>query len=328
MGMLIGGKWSPEDQIIHNGKYLRPSSVFANDIAEQIIENITAHPRRYLLIGSNSCQWSHRTIIIRQQKGLSRYIPLHIAHGPRTEGYAIDGGNLWQVPGTNKSIRHLHQLYSLSHHNYTGRSTVPVLWDSHALKIVSNESSMIMRAFDAVHIPHLKQKKKVETLYPDFLEKEMNSLDEQIYHGLSNGVYKAGFAQTQEAYDQAVVLVFETLEMLEDRLAENRYLLGSKITASDWKLFTTLLRFDLVYHPLHRCMKHRLIDYPNLWDYTRELYQIEGVSDTIDFKAICQASFANDTENNKYDIIPISPEINWDSPHNRNNLSTIRPATQ
>lgn len=326
MGMLINGIWSNEDRIISNGNYIRQTSAFSHEVPDETINNIIFQPDRYLLIGSNSCQWSHRTMLFRELKGLSDCLPLHIAHGPRLEGYAINGGKPWTVPGTTEEIVHLHQLYSIADADFTGRSTVPVLWDSYDLKIISNESTQIMKALDKAGdiAGSITQGdtdnttgEPIVTFYPPDLTEEMSYIDDEIYHGLSNGVYKAGFAQTQEAYDHAVQQVFQTLDALEDRLTNNRYLMGSTITASDWKLFTTLIRFDLVYYILHRCSKKRIVDYPNLWGYARDLYAMKGVSNSIDFEIIRMASFQNDTESNPFNIIPIATEINWNSPHNR-----------
>ncbi|MFD2206561.1 glutathione S-transferase C-terminal domain-containing protein [Kiloniella antarctica] len=325
MGMLINGKWSDEDRIIVNDSYVRQTSVFSQTISDETINKIIEFPDRYVLIGSNSCQWSHRVMICRELKGLNEYIPLHIAHGPRNQGYAVNGGAHWRVPGSTINIRHLHQLYSHSDVTFTGRSTVPILWDSFDQKVISNESAQIMKAFDKagdqINERTISATKTSVTLYPPNLKESMSLLDDNIYNGLSNGVYKAGFAQSQEAYNQAVIQVFNTLDDLEARLSKTRYLFGSSITASDLKLFTTLLRFDLVYYTLHRCSKKRIVDYPNLWGYARDLYAQERISFTVDFETILQTSFQNDTVNNPYNITPISPEMNWELPHNRAHLN-------
>ncbi|WP_085900535.1 glutathione S-transferase C-terminal domain-containing protein [Kiloniella majae] len=316
MGMLYKGQWTDKDDIIHDGAYIRPTSKYNGEIPVHVIDNIATSPGRYWLIGSNSCQWSQRPMLMRRLKKLDDLIPLHIAHGPRLEGYAINGGKTWKVPGSNHSIIHLHQLYTLSNPNYTGRSTVPVLWDSQTQQIISNESSQIMLALDKVQT----EEQLPLTYYPPTLNEEMSDIDGLIYSGLSNGVYKAGFAQSQNAYDQAVSLVFDTLDSLEQRLREKRYLFGTKQTASDWKLFTTLLRFDLVYYTLHRCLKKRLVDYPNLWAYTRDLYQTKSIAGTVDIPTIVAASFQNDTGNNPHNIIPVTPDLDWEAPHNRDIL--------
>ncbi|WP_120498902.1 glutathione S-transferase C-terminal domain-containing protein [Kiloniella sp. EL199] len=318
MGMLYKGEWTDKDDIIHDGAYIRPDSKYNNKIPTDIIENMANSLGRYWLIGSNSCQWSQRPMLMRHLKKLDNHIPLHIAHGPRLEGYAINGGKTWNIPGSNHTIRHLHQLYTLSNSNYTGRSTVPVLWDSHTQQIISNESSQIMLALDKAQT----RGQLPLTYYPPSLNEEMPDMDSWIYNGLSNGVYKAGFAQNQKAYNQAVALVFNTLDRLEQILSERRFLFGNRQTASDWKLFTTLLRFDLVYYTLHRCTKRRLADYPNLWAYTRDLYQTPSIAGTIDISTIVAASFQNDTANNPHNIIPVMPDLDWESPHNRDTLAS------
>ncbi|KLN58973.1 hypothetical protein WH96_19945 [Kiloniella spongiae] len=320
MGMLYKGEWTDQDDIIHNGAYIRPDSKYNGEIAKDVIENIATFPGRYWLIGSNSCQWSQRPMLMRRLKKLDNLIPLHIAHGPRLEGYAINGGATWDIPGSQFAICHLHQLYTLSDPDYTGRSTVPVLWDSLSQQIISNESSQIMHALDKVET----EDQHPLTYYPPSLSKEMSLTDSWIYSGLSNGVYKAGFAQSQNAYNQAVALVFHTLDRLEQILTEKRFLFGPDQTASDWKLFTTLLRFDLVYYTLHRCIKRRLVDYPNLWAYTRDLYQTRSISGIVDIPTIVAASYQNDTTNNPHNIIPIMPDLDWETPHERDTLKANR----
>ena len=316
MGMLHKGQWTDKDDIIHDGAYIRPESKYNGEIPTDVINNIATSPGRYWLIGSNSCQWSQRPMLMRHLKKLDKHIPLHIAHGPRQEGYAINGGSEWQIPGSNQTIHHLHQLYTSSDRTYTGRSTVPVLWDCQTQQIISNESSQIMLALDKVETEGQRRL----TYYPSALIEEMLATESWIYNGLSNGVYKAGFAQSQHAYNQAVELVFDTLDRLELILTKKRFLFGNNQTASDWKLFTTLIRFDLVYYTLHRCTKKRLIDYPNLWAYTRDLYQTQLIESAVNFPTIVAASFQNDTSNNPFNIIPVMPDLDWKEPHGRDDL--------
>ncbi|WP_020592253.1 glutathione S-transferase family protein [Kiloniella laminariae] len=328
MGMLVEGLWQEEEQIIQSGVFVRPASIFAQEIPPEVIQGLIREPGRYHLIASGSCQWSHRTVILRQLMKLKDHIPLYLAHGPRLQGYAIDGGADWTVPGSHKlpaspdgiRIKHLHQLYSHSKPDYSGRVTVPLLWDSWQQKIISNESAMIIRAFDATSaFPNPAGTEY--SFFPAKLEPEMKVLDQRIYDRLGNGVYRAGFAQTQEAYDKAIDEVFSELDKLESHLGKNRFLFGEIITASDWKLFTTLVRFDAVYHHLHRCTKYRLIDYPSLWAYTRDLYSWPGIADTVDFSVIREASYKNDTSHNPSGILPIAPVAGWLAPHNRGELS-------
>ncbi|MCZ4282880.1 glutathione S-transferase C-terminal domain-containing protein [Kiloniella laminariae] len=329
MGMLVKGLWQEEDQIIQSGVFVRPASIYAQEIPTEVIQGLIREPGRYHLIASGSCQWSHRAVILRHLMKLQDYIPLHLAHGPRLEGYAINGGADWQIPGSQKiplsrdgiRIKHLHQLYSHSVPDYTGRVTVPLLWDSWQQKIISNESAMIMQAFDATSA-FLIPAGVDYSFFPAKLESEMKELDQRIYHRLGNGVYRAGFAQSQEAYDVAIDDVFSELDELENHLRENRFLFGDIITASDWKLFTTLVRFDSVYYHLHRCTKQRLIDYPSLWSYSRELYSWPVIFSSVDFSMIRDASYKNDTSHNPTGIIPVAPAADWLAPHNREKLSS------
>lgn len=317
MGMVIGGRWTEEDRVVEAGAYVRQKSVYDNNLTPADIAALGAEPGRFYLIASHSCQWSHRTLIARQIKGLADAIPVHIAHGPRVEGYAANGGAEWIVPGTDERVIHLHQIYTLSDAAYTGRSTVPILWDSKGQRIVSNESAAIMRGLDAVR---LEGRQFDFTLLPETLRVEIDAINAQVYDGLANGVYRAGFAERQDAYDEAVVQVFDTLDDLEARLSKQRYLLGSVITEADWRLFPTLVRFDAIYHVLHRCCKRRLIDYPHLWGYARDLYAWRGVAETVDFDVAREASYKNDTSTNPYGIVGIAPDADWQASHGREAL--------
>ncbi len=323
MGMLIEGRWSEEDRIHSAGAFVRPASVFDQEPRPEMIEGLGGEPGRYVLIASLSCPWSQRALILRQLKGLASTVPIHIAHGPRAEGYSANGGAPWIVPGSAVAILHLHQLYTLSHPAYSGRSTVPILWDSLDRRIVSNESAVIMRAFDAVQVDPLAPDL---TFLPDRLRHEIEELNAQIHAGLNNGVYRAGFAETQAAYESAVQEVFATLDSLERRLSRQRYLLDTTITDADWRLFPTLVRFDAVYYLLHKCCRRRLVDYPALWAYARDLYAWRGVADTVDFQVMREASFANDTSSNANGIVAVAPDVDWHAPHGRQRLGPARAA--
>ncbi|MGH8496129.1 MAG: glutathione S-transferase C-terminal domain-containing protein [Gammaproteobacteria bacterium] len=318
--MLQAGRWKDEDQVVERGAFVRQPSVYRGTIGSDIIEAIAAEPRRFWLIASASCPWSHRTLLVRSLKGLSRSIPVHIAHGPRVEGYAVDGGARWAVPGTAQTIVHLHELYALGDSSYTGRSTVPVLWDSKRRRIVSNESAAIMRAFDAVRAPDAGLD---FTLVPDRLSSRIDALNAGIYDGLSNAVYRAGFAQAQDAYDAAVQRVFATLDDLEKRLSSRRYLLGETITEADWRLFPTLFRFDAIYYVLHRCTQDRLVDFPQLWPYARDLYAWRGIADVVSLEAMRVAGYASDA-GNPHGIVAVAPRADWRAPHGRDALGPAR----
>jgi len=317
MGMVIDGTWTDEDRFVERGIFVREPSVFGSEVPHDLIDAMSAEPGRFHLIASLSCPWSHRALIVRALKRLEAFVPVQLAHGLRVQGYAINGSVPWTVPGTGEAIRHLHELYTLSDPAYTGRSTVPVLWDSTSKRIVSNSSLGIMRAFDAVATidghPDF-------TLRPEALAEEIDMLGARIYDQLSNGVYRAGFAEQQRAYDTAVHGVFTMLDELEMRLTGQRHLFGPAVTEVDWQLLPTLLRFDAIYHVLHKCCRRRLIDYPSLWAYGRDLYQWNGVSGTVDFAAMRAGSYENDTTGNPHRIVAVCPDADWTAPHNRTAL--------
>jgi glutathionyl-hydroquinone reductase len=317
MGMLIDGRWTDEDRYIASSAFVRPPSVYDQDLPSDVITALASEPGRFHLIASLSCPWSHRTLIVRQLKGLGAAVPLNVAGGPRVQGYAVNGGEPWPVPGTVKTILHVHQLYTLSDRAYTGRTSVPVLWDSQTRRIGSNESAKIMRAFDAVRLPGSCRD---FTLVPDRLRDEIEALNVRLHQNLSNAVYRAGFAQSQKPYDEAVAQVFLMLDELEKRLSVSRYLFGSMITETDWRLFPTLVRFDAVYHVLFRCARRRLVDYANLWAYARDLYAWRGMAETVDFTVIREGSYQNDRTTNPFGIVAVEPDFDWKAPHRREPL--------
>jgi glutathionyl-hydroquinone reductase len=322
MGMLIDGTWTDEDRVIQSGAFVRAPSRFADDIPAEVIDAIAREPGRCHLIGSMSCPWSQRAMLVRALKGLERHVPLKIAGGPRVQGYALDGGRPWRPPGTTRDIVHLHELYALAEPGYTGRVTVPVLWDSREQVIVSNESAKIMRALDAVRAPGLTP----FTLTPMDRIAEIDRLNIEIAQGLSEAAYRAGFAEAQAPYDAAVAEVFHRLDALEARLADRRYLLGAEISEADWRLFPSLVRFDAVYHVLFRCSRRRLIDYPNLWAYARDLFQWRGVAATVDFDEIRAGSYQNDRTTNPHGLVAIAPDADWFEPHGRDRLGPAQVA--
>lgn len=313
MAMLIDGRWCDQDNHIQDGAYVRPPAVYDQDIAADVVAGLRSEPGRYHLIASMSCPWSQRTLLARTLKGLQGTVPVQIAGGKRVQGYPVNGGSPWAVPGADRAIVNLHELYTLGDPGFTGRVTVPVLWDSVEQRIVSNESSRIMRAFDAAPGP------SAVTLVPEAMRAEIDDLNTWLHEGLSNAVYRAGFARKQAAYDEAVAEVFATLDQLETRLAGQRYLLGPVATEVDWRLFPTLVRFDAVYHGLFKCSLRRLIDYPNLWAYARDLYAWPGAAETVEFDLIRRASYAADADN-LYGIVAVAPAADWTAPHGREAL--------
>ncbi|MEM7025946.1 MAG: glutathione S-transferase C-terminal domain-containing protein [Pseudomonadota bacterium] len=318
MGMLVDGRWRDEDRQIEDGAFVRAASRYSEDLVEDIAGALALEPGRYHLVASLSCPWSHRTLIVRALNGLAAKVPLQIAGGQRVEGYPIDHGRNWRVPGTEQSILHVHQLYSLSDPSYTGRASVPILWDAQQLRIVRNDSAAIMRAFDAARCHGADD----FTLVPAELRDAIDTVSACIYRNLSNAVYRAGLAERQDAYDEAVDSVFRTLDRLEDRLSSRRYLFDV-ITEADWRLFTTLARFDAVYATHFRCTRRRLTDYPNLWGYARDLYGWRGIAETVDIGAILDGYYRNDGSN-PYGIVAAPPDVDWRAAHGRAELGDAR----
>ncbi|MGH8162498.1 MAG: glutathione S-transferase C-terminal domain-containing protein [Gammaproteobacteria bacterium] len=296
-----------------NGRFIRTKGAFSDELGTDVIEGLRRQPGRFCLIASRSCPWSHRTLIVRALKGLEKYVPLQVAGGPRVEGYAVNGGNPWLVPGTGLRIRHLHELYALNDPRYSGRATVPLLWDSRECRIVGNESSAIMRAFDRADAADVD----AFTLTPPELRSEIATLNERLYENLFDAVYRAGFARHQAIYEEELERVFEVLEGLERCLVHRRYLFGTTVTDADWRLFPTLVRFDAVYYLHFKCARRRLVDFPNLWAYARDLYAWRDVTDTVDFTAIREGYYGNDLDINPFGIVAVQPATDWTAPHGR-----------
>lgn len=312
MGMVVNGVWDADaDNCIVKGSYRRANSTFGEAIPDEAIRDIEVAARRHVLIASLSCPWSHRVLLVRAIKSIEHLIPLHIAGGPRTEGYGLLPDGPLRLDGAPP--RHVHQLYTHAVPAYTGRVTVPLIWDSADGVVVSNDSSEMMRGLDRI-------KGSGFTLVPPHLTEEIDTLNESIHSGLANAVYRAGLAQSQSAYDAAVADVFDTLEILERRLSKARFLHGSGLTETDLRLFATLVRFDAVYATHFRCTRYRLTDYPNLWAYARDLYLWPGVSQTVDFTAILEGYYLNDGSHNPHGIVAARPNADWSAPSNRSRL--------
>jgi putative glutathione S-transferase len=313
MGMLINGTWCDEDRIWQDGAYRRAPSRFQGATTPDIVAALGETPERFCLIASDSCPWSHRVRLVLAIKGDDR-LPVHLAHGPRLQGYAIAGGAPWRIPGTTETIHHLHQLYSHGDPCHTGRVTVPVLWDAQERRIVSNESADVVAALDAA-IGDV-------TLAPPDLAEAMARLDGWLYDSLANGVYRAGFARSQAAFDAAARGVFDALDWLNGHLRRSRCLHGTILTLSDLRLLPTLVRFDLVYHFQFGCSRRRLRDLDALWAYARDLYAAPRVRRTVDFPTIVQASYHNDGGRTP-PLVPALPDIPWDAPHDRDALGPL-----
>ncbi len=317
MGMIIDGKWQDQDQFIQKGEFVRAMSTY-NSVPDQVVINeISNGSGRYMLIASNSCPWSHRTLLVRAIKNLQNLLPLHMAGGQRLQGYGlIQTGPL--KASLEPLPKHVHQLYSLADKNFTGRATVPILWDTKDNKIICNDSAPIMAGLDQV------DSKPGFTLSPDHLKAEIAALNEQIHDNLSNAVYRAGLAQNQSAYNEAVDQVFAMLDKLDLRLAEQRCLFDNLLTETDLALFATLVRFDAVYATHFRCTRKRLVEYRHLWGYARDIYNLPGIAETVDFPVILDGYYKNDGDNNPHGIIADLPETNWQAASERLVLGEIK----
>ncbi len=273
-----------------------------------------AEPGRYHLYVSYACPWAHRTLILRTLKGLDELISVSVVHPLMPAESWVFGEYPGATPDHVHGFDKLLQLYAHSAADFDGVVTVPVLYDKQRQVIVNNESAEIIRmlnsAFDAWGNADLD-------LYPVELRAEIDAVNALVYDNVNNGVYRTGFATTQAAYEDAFDQLFATLDQLEARLATQRYLVGEQITEADWRLFTTLVRFDPVYHGHFKCNRQRLIDYPNLWAYTRELYQMPGIAETVNMDHIKFHYYASHKQINPTGIVPKGPELDFTEPHGR-----------
>lgn len=320
MGMLIEGAWEPDDaaaRVGPRGEFVRTQTTFRNIISEEHGAVFLPEPNRYHLYVSNACPWSHRTAITVVLKGLDNVISLSsVAPQVGTNGWTfVEFADGDRDPIYNAD--HLYQIYCAVQADYTGRVTVPVLFDKKTRTIVNNESTDIMRMLNSA-FNSMARYPEID-LYPQALRDDIDSVNNLIYSTINNGVYRAGFAITQEQYEEAVVELFHTLDLLERRLAENRYLCGDRVTEADWRLFVTLIRFDLVYYSHFKCNVRRIVDYPNLLGYVRELYQFPGIAGTVNFKHIKNHYYRSHPTLNPTGIVPVGPDFSlFDTPHDRN----------
>lgn len=299
MGMLVEGKWSDTaDQTMKGGRFVRKPSPMRQRLDVPGDAEILAEEGRLVYVASKSCPWSHAATIVHALNDLEAKIPLQIACGPRIEGYQIA-----REGPLADDCQHLHELYSATTPDYTGRATIPLLWDRNDRQIVANDSTVILRFFDRLgSYTALRPAEKIE---------EINMLLKDIYHGLSNAVYRAGMAQRQDEYDTAVELVFRTMQNLEERLRFRQFLVTSHLTEPDVRLFATLVRFDTVYATHFRCTRHRLVDFPNLSRFTKDIYQNPSVRRTVDFEEIRRGYYLNDGTHNPYGIVAEQPFLGW-----------------
>ena len=317
MGLLVDGEWRDQwyETGSTGGRFVRSASAFRNWVTPDGAAGprgtggFAAEPGRYHLYVSLACPWAHRTLIFRKLKKLEDYISVSVVHWLMLEhGWTFAPGE-GVVPDPINDARYLHQVYTAADPRYSGRVTVPVLWDRKNGSIVNNESAEIIRmlnsAFDALPgVPPLD-------FYPAGLREEIDALNARIYETVNNGVYRAGFATTQQAYEEAVAPLFETLDWLDRRLADRTWLTGDAITEADWRLFTTLVRFDAVYYSHFKCNLRRIVDYPHLWRYAQDLYRQPGIAETINFAHIKGHYYGSHRTINPTGIVPAGPSTGF-----------------
>ncbi len=326
MGLLIDGKWEDQwyDTKSTGGAFKRSEAQFRNWVTSDGSAGpsgdagFKAESGRYHLYVSHACPWANRTMIFRALKGLEEHISVSVVHPDMLgEGWTFASDFEGATGDTLFGTEFARDIYIKAQPDVTTRVTVPILWDKQRETIVSNESSEIIRMFNSAFNEVTGDQ---QDFYPEALRSQIDEINKRVYDEINNGVYKSGFATTQKAYDSAVHTLFEALDWVEDILSKSRYLTGDHVTEADWRLLTTLVRFDPVYHLHFKCNRKRIIDYPNIWAYTRELYQWPGVAGTIHFDHIVRHYHYSHDTINPYRILPINPEIDWQAPHGREAL--------
>ncbi|AKV97161.1 MULTISPECIES: glutathione S-transferase family protein [Marinobacter] len=328
MGLLIDGKWHDKwyDTDKTGGKFEREAARFRNWVTADGSPGpdgeggFKAESGRYHLYVSMACPWAHRTLIFRKLKGLEKHISVSVVHPDMVE-------NGWEFrPDSEQHRDHLHgfrfmhQVYTKAAPEYSGRVTVPTLWDKKKETIASNESAEIIRMFNSA-FDGLEGVRTDLDFYPGELQEEIDTVNARVYDTVNNGVYKAGFATAQDKYEEAYNALFDSLDWLEERLSSQRYLVGGRLTEADWRLFTTLIRFDAVYYSHFKCNRQRISDFPALSAYVRDLYQVPGVAETVDINQIKRHYYVSQRTINPTQIVPVGPELDFDSPHGRESLS-------
>jgi putative glutathione S-transferase len=318
LGILAEGKWIPRrDQEDEQGRFIRPSTTFHHKITADGSSGFKAEPGRYHLYISWACPWAQRTAILRKLKGLEDAIGLSVVAAEIDQNSWEFSDEPGAIPDTVNHTNYLWQLYLKAEPKYSGRVTVPVLWDKQTGTIVNNESREIIRMLDT-EFDSIAQKDV--NFYPKDLRSKIDETIDAIYQPINNGVYRAGFATTQSAYEEAVTELFDALDSWEGVLAQQRYLCGDRITEADWCMFTTLLRFDSVYYVHFKCNLRRIVDYPNLWNYLKDLYQQPGVKETCNLDHIKRHYYKSHPNVNPTRIVPKGPIIDFEAPHNRDRV--------
>jgi len=318
MGLLVKGEWQDDWYESKHGEFVREDSIFRNWVTADGAagpdgaEGFKAESGRYHLFIALACPWAHRTNIFRKLKKLEDHIGLTMVD-PKVRSQGWEFSEISKDNPLGK-LSFCHQVYTSAKVDYTGRVTVPILWDKKRQTIVSNESSEIIRMFNSAFNDITGN---TDDYYPEELREKIDEMNEPIYENINNGVYRSGFATTQEAYDAAYDRMFDMLDRVEEILSNNRYLLGAKLTEADWRLFTTLIRFDSVYYSHFKTNKQRIEEYPNMSNYLRELYQVEGISETVNFEDIKTHYYFSHTSVNPTQIVPKGPVLDYSRPHNR-----------
>ncbi len=319
MGQLVNGVWTDQDQRHQGGAFVRPESAFRDRVTADGSSGFKAEAGRYHLYVAKSCPWAHRTMLFRALKGLEDSISItYLATQEQGKGWEFrDAPGYGRDPLFGASF--MYEIYAKAKPDYTGRVTVPVLWDKQTGRIINNESPEIIRMLNSEF--NAFATRQVPDLYPADLRAEIDRWNEIIYRGFNNGVYRAGFAVAQDKYEEAVRDVFNTLDKMEAHLAKHRYLCGSRITEADWRAFPTLARFDVAYHGHFKCNLRRLTEYPNVWAYTRELYQWPGVAQTVDLDQIRYNYYRGQRQVNPSGVVAIGPKLDFTAAHGRERLA-------
>ncbi|MDK3159194.1 glutathione S-transferase family protein [Kamptonema cortianum] len=315
LGMLVDGEWDTEwKERDDSGKFNRMPTQFRDRVTADGSSGFKAEPGRYHLYVSLACPWAHRTLIVRQIKGLDEVISLSVVDPEMgDDGWHFSDGP-GCIPDNINGAQYLREVYVKACDRYTGRVTVPVLWDKQKGTIVNNESREVIRMFNTQFGEYAKSE---VDLFPEGLQDKVEETIDAIYQPINNGVYRSGFASTQEAYNEAVTELFANLDRWEGVLAKQRYLCGNQLTEADVCMFTTLLRFDAVYHGHFKCNIRRIVDYPNLWNYLKDIYQFPGVAETCNLDHIKRHYYKSHTHINPTRIVPKGPDIDFNEPHDR-----------
>jgi glutathionyl-hydroquinone reductase len=320
MGRLIDGVWHNEDRVKKEdgGQFIRKESLFRDWITADGSSGFKAEPGRYHLYVCLACPWAHRTMIFRKLKKLEDAISVSVVDVLNLEeGWSFHGDMPGCIPDTANGADFLHQVYTKADPKITSKVTVPTLWDKRKQTVVNNESSEIIRMFNSEFNEFTDSDLD---FYPEDLRTEIDAVNDRVLPTVNNGVYRTGFATSQEAYEESFTALFETLDWLEERLADQRYLVGDRITEADWRLFTTLVRFDVAYHGHFKCNRKRIVDYPNLWGYLRDLYQVPGVAETVNFDHIKAHYYGAQRSVNPTGIVAVGPDLDFMAPHGRGSL--------